>query len=774
MTKANTRRQKRKPATVIRQADKTATLQDLPLWIVTLIFLATTFIFFHSQLAGDTFFWDDIVEQYYPWQSFAARHLSDFSLPFWNPYSFSGMPFIADIQVGFFYPPNWLLSIFTDDSGLPFRALELIIILHFWLAQITMYLLARQWRISAGGAIIAAITFAFSGSMACHAFHPMIVYQLAWLPLIVRHMHRALTELRWQNAIYAGLLLGMTMLAGHPQTTLYILVFLVLMTLWYGLAALRSGDLAAKALGRFLGLASLAAFIGIGIFAVQLLQSRELAGLSERAEIDYETAAQGSLDYSQLFTAVIPKLFGASSASPAQEEVQFHLQGGDYYYYWETAFYFGIGALLLGIIAVRTERRSRSGGFLLFVSAFGLLFALGSNGPLFPVLFHMPYFGQFRFPSRILFFLSFAFALLGGMGFDAVMKRGRELMKTTLISGGALALVAGSAAIGLLLIIVSTPDQFFGLIQAYGLRALLFALFLTGLLWFGMRANAKYNLLIAFAVAAIAFIDLYGTYAEFNRSRESPDEAFDLAPPKKAAFQIQPPDSLFRVKMRHGGILEMKRNQGLLDNIMLFEGYNPLLLQRRIPPAQGEEDRYDLLNIRYAVIMDSVYGPGWVERSTRLGQAWMVYSAEVVDPTAMHDYMQNTRLDYRNTVVLEREPALPLANLPASEVEHRIRCLRYEHSRSEWEVESAAAGILCFSEIWYPAWQVYVDDQPAELLRSNFSQRAVSIPAGTHRVSMRYESQTFSLGAWISVLTALLSIGALLLIGRRQTQQKES
>lgn len=37
---------------------------------------------------------------------FAARALTG-DLPFWTPYIFSGYPFLADPQVGAWYPLNW-------------------------------------------------------------------------------------------------------------------------------------------------------------------------------------------------------------------------------------------------------------------------------------------------------------------------------------------------------------------------------------------------------------------------------------------------------------------------------------------------------------------------------------------------------------------------------------------------------------------------------------------------------------------------------------------
>src|SRR5947209_18043623 len=36
-------------------------------------------------------------------------------LPLWNPYSFAGMPFIHDLQVGAFYPPHLVLYFLREE-----------------------------------------------------------------------------------------------------------------------------------------------------------------------------------------------------------------------------------------------------------------------------------------------------------------------------------------------------------------------------------------------------------------------------------------------------------------------------------------------------------------------------------------------------------------------------------------------------------------------------------------------------------------------------------
>src|SRR5689334_3720723 len=50
--------------------------------------------------------WDAVDVQYSP-QKYLADMLHSGKLPFWTPYEFSGMPLMADPQLGAWYPLNW-------------------------------------------------------------------------------------------------------------------------------------------------------------------------------------------------------------------------------------------------------------------------------------------------------------------------------------------------------------------------------------------------------------------------------------------------------------------------------------------------------------------------------------------------------------------------------------------------------------------------------------------------------------------------------------------
>ncbi len=52
---------------------------------------------------------NDHLREFFPYYKFTFTSLRNFQLPFWNPYAFSGQPFIASYQTAVFYPFNVLI-----------------------------------------------------------------------------------------------------------------------------------------------------------------------------------------------------------------------------------------------------------------------------------------------------------------------------------------------------------------------------------------------------------------------------------------------------------------------------------------------------------------------------------------------------------------------------------------------------------------------------------------------------------------------------------------
>lgn len=747
--------------------------------LLPLVFLAATLIFFGDVLFGKKFLWDDVAEYIYPYATFAARSTAAGEIPYWNPFTFSGMPFAADFQTQYFYPPHTLLFLFLKSDGtLPVKVIEWVILMHFVLAQWAMFRFCRSRGVSGWGALIAAVSYAFCGSLAVRTIHPMVVYHLAFFPLILLHFHEAVFRRNWKSALLAGLFTGLAVISGHPQTSTYMLLFLAGYAVWNAVAGFRSKDMAAKDLGMTAVRAVAPVVIAVGLVAIQFFPARELAALSERSEITYEKASDGSMQPKQWLTAVVPNLFGA--VFPSNNKLQFALPSPDStpdkpkfeqtHFYWDTAFYFGIVALVFGLYGAARRWNTPFGSYLLAIGGFALLYALGRNGFLHEAMFGIPVFGSFRNPARMMFYVSFGFCYFAGAGFDnlALNRKNTRELKMFLLCAAVVLLPAILAASGALADVAGVPDALAKQTGSFGVTALLLAVAAAAgglLLQRGMLPAG----VVGAALVVASFADLAIAYAPFSKGTANPAEMYRLDPSMKEIFTPKDNNSLFRVSMRNNYGMAMPRNQGPLDGIMLYEGYNPILLQRRSPLTSTPEESFDLLNMRYMLQFDEASGQnGFAERTSAMPRARMVYDALVVAPEQVENTMKQGGIDYRRTVVLERQPEFTPPKAAPDEVAHRIECTRYANNDMAYQITTAKPGIFCLSEIWYPAWKAEIDGATAEILRANYSLRAIAVPAGTHTITLRYDSSTFAAGRWTTLLTLLLTALGLIWISRRK------
>lgn len=744
------------------------------------IFAAVTVIFFFGHLFGGAYIWEDFTQQFLPFQVFAARSFSDGSIPFWNPYTFAGMPFFADLQNGFFYPGHQAMYILSGgDLGVGLA--QFIIILHYFIAMVGMWRLAGEFGISGWGRMYSGIAYGLSGMMVVHMIHPNMIYHMAFFPLVVAWFHRGLAGRSLRHTLQAGLTLGLVMLSGHPQTALYIIFFLFALTVFLTVRDLRSDDPSRKrTLPLALGGAVASMLIAAGIFAVQYLPSRELAALSQRSEINYQQSLDGSLEPKQLFTLMVPKVFGVvtgdTPTQPLPEDLPFWLGGmGQTYLFWETAIFFGVVTLILSLLGLASRRMEGIGWFFAGMGLLGLLYALGDSFFVHPLLGKLPLFKDFRIPTRMAIYLTLGASLLAGVGLDRVIRtdeRNESLLRYLFIAGGGVILVGLLTVSGMLPRMLGAPDVLVGPLGSTGVAALLVGIPTVLICYFGLKRRLP-TIGTAIGLTLLCMIDLFSFGVNQNASPINPMTQYETNDQRFALFKAKPPEDIFRVQMRGlgnwGGAMLVLRNQGPFSGMMLIEGYNPLLLQRIMPPAPTHEASIDLLNVKYAISIDTVAGQmGYVERPPAYPHAWMVFDAQVRTAEEVERMMKSGEVDLKKVALLETEPAIK----PNGSGSGTASITTYESNRIVVKTTSDAPGILVLSEIYYPSWKVTVDGKEGQLLNADWSLRGVPVPAGEHTVEMRFESDAFGTGMWLTLLSLAAAVAGIVLLRLRERKNR--
>jgi hypothetical protein len=354
-------------------------------------------VFYTPQLIGGTVQFDG-VDVHYSSQRFFSDAVRAGHLPFWTPYLFAGFPFLADLQVGAWYPLNW--PFFLAGIGPSSMSGELL--LHGLIACGGAYALAM--RLAGGNppaAVATAMFYGLSGWFAAHAQHVGMVQTAAWLPWVLLVLHALGEHLSVMRLALAGLLGAALALPGHFQVALYAFSGAAI---WAMLDALvqRAPAVARR---RAVGLLTLA-LGGALLSAVMILPAMELVGQSVRTQLDATAVDIGYFHLGSLITLVQPDYYGLLSG-------KYHGPGDS------TQHYFYAGIVLVPLVLVGLRQAPIRRAALLLGLPF-LWYALGPVGGLFRVVALVPGFHSVELPMHGWFLPALGLALLGGAGFGII------------------------------------------------------------------------------------------------------------------------------------------------------------------------------------------------------------------------------------------------------------------------------------------------------------------------------------------------------------------
>jgi hypothetical protein len=731
---------------------------DLPHWQAVTIIAALALFFFKDILLGNAYLWEDFLYYSFPARNFAAASLARGEMPLWNPYTFNGMPFFADIQTAVLYIPCLLLTMFVRDGALSHWWLQTVIVLHYVLAGVSMYALAVSIGLRRLPALFAGVAFMLSAFTILHAIHQQMNTMVAWFPLILLLFRKVLAQRSWLWVCLAALVLGHSILAGFPQLTLYLYFFLFTYVLYELFATYRGTALVSReALGMMLRAAAVI-LLSVGLAAVQLLPTLELSGLSQRAVITYAKATEGQMSWVHMLTLVLPKLFGVADASAYN-----YWGPGVYWYYWETCIYRGALPLILTVLSLLLWKKHRLIPFLWGFSLFGLLFAVGENFPLQRLFFeYVPGFSAFRTPARMLSLFGLAVGLLSAFslqellyGDRRVTARWRPLLFG--IAGGVvlLWLLLLSGMLDGLLPFLKTPATNTLVRKEINLSVVLFLCSAALVFWLILRGSSLRW--AGWGLIGLTFIDLMFFGGTQNNAKVSPADYYRRPQEIIRYIRESGRGEYFRVNTRNESGMIMDRNQGMMDRLFMMEGYTPLALQRVYPPIASPDRMLNMLNVKFRTVTNEArQSLSLAPRTGYLPRAWMTYDVRVVPGEKdLAGVLNSDGFDPARTALLESDPGLALPAAPGTPV-WKADIRDYSNNAILLDVQTDRDGLLVLSEMYYPGWTARVDGMETPVHRTDYNLRGVFVPRGSHHVEVRFQPRTVTRGAWISLASLLL------------------
>ncbi len=320
----------------------------------------------------------------------------------WTTDLLGGFPVAADVTPQTWYPLSLLLSIFPHSWNA-------FVISSYVLASAFAYAYVYLITQSVLAGLVSGLTYGASGFMMAHLGHTSMIHTATWIPLTLLACEQLL---RTQRQIWVSLLaiaIACLFLAGHPQISVYGLGLV-------GFYGIFLGALVPKR-WQFYGLFTLAIIIGLGLAAIQLLPTAELARMTPRAAMSFKVFLEFSMPLSHLIMAIFPYIFGGGNVPP------YKLPYTGVSSPTEITIYMGILPLFLAVIGAGNQHYRKSHRyFWIAVVIITVLLILGHTTPVPWISYHIPAYNKFRVLPRHGIELAMAVSVLAGFGISAVQQ----------------------------------------------------------------------------------------------------------------------------------------------------------------------------------------------------------------------------------------------------------------------------------------------------------------------------------------------------------------
>src|SRR5947209_2555597 len=188
-----------------------------PLLLVIAIFALAFVIPAWPWLSGAVTIPYDAKSTFLPPVEFMARAFHSGESPFWTPNIYAGWPNIADPQSMLTSPLHVLLALASAVPGLWANDAVTFAYLFIGGLGIILYFRDRGWHMA--GALVAALAFTFGGAANARLQHTGQVISLAYLPLALWLLARALDRSLIGYGVLAGIA-GALIVLGRDQVAL--------------------------------------------------------------------------------------------------------------------------------------------------------------------------------------------------------------------------------------------------------------------------------------------------------------------------------------------------------------------------------------------------------------------------------------------------------------------------------------------------------------------------------------------------------------------------
>lgn len=655
---------------------------------------------------------------HYPLADYAFQSLRRGRFPLWDPTIYSGMSFVANIQAALFYPPTWLMFLFSwGRERLSYQAMQDVQLLHVWAAFLLCYLWLSGKRLAQMACVLGAGVFAYSGYVCTQLQHFGLIGGYTWMPLALWGIDQAVERRSWRPLWKVAAASALAFLAGYPPTWM---VFAMVVGVYAIAGAWRwriaAGTIAALAFSLIL-------------CAIQILPTWETMRLRE-PEAHY---GLGVKDPDMVLSYLLPNYFDFGLNRPVETNP------------FKDYFYLGVPALLALPFLIRRKFRDLLPSLLMMAAT--LVMVVNPYDLVWKVIRHSTLLPDILRDWYFLAGVSLAFAPLTAYGLDYFLAR-KGVAKPWLTRAAIVAMAVWAVSE-----LIRWKHQSFAAGWRSGLDLLVtLAIFAPAMYAFRGSTGIQRAWITA---ALVLFVGV--DYKAFGTSKRFDAGAGDAQRWSFTSFPGMAPEVYKQLRADADYRIVVDEDTGPLPGdfrhigLITPQGFDPFLTTpyRRLAEANGKF-RTD----RTFEIDPENYG------ALRLFGAKYVISSEY---SKMYPKLKdNPHYKLLGSVptyfkVYEYLDAGPLFSWGGSPGDHVERVAWQPELRS-FMVRSANGGTLALHEQFFPGWTATIDGKEAPEKPWMGAFQSVSVPPGEHTVEFGYRSRFLAVGGAISGI-ALIGLG---------------
>lgn len=682
----------------------------------------------------------DVFSQFYIWKSLIAESWRNGQVPFWNPYSYSGYPLMANFHSGVFYPLN-IFYVFGDVWGW-----TLLVMSAAFGGLMTMYLYLRQIKMNRLGSVLGAIVYAFSGFAISWAQFITAAHAMIWIPLLPLLLERYFETKRKYYLFWIPVVFFLLVTSGHFQILVYTSIFFVCYLLWKWWEK--------KELSSILSLVPIGV-LTIGIALFQLLPTIELTKFGLRFSENIISAHNyGLLPIKNILTIFAPDFFG----NPATGNFF------GFFNYHETIIY---GSMAAFVVLVMTffYRSNKYRVFYLVVAMVSIALAFDTIVGRSLYTLKVPGLSTSD-AGRIASYL----ALSVGVLFASFITNIDKVSSKKIFLSFGICIVCLLSAIYLAKSSSSTFVTGVGSLsvpqrQAVAVRNLILPTILmisSFLLIIGYKKYKGIGVLLVVLVVFdlfrfgwkyIPFVPEKIIYPETEITswleEKGKTEVFRI---ERERGELMPPATWMQYRlMSASGYDPMARADYVQTYQKVINGNNSGLISRYSEPERYNASALGLFNVKYLLAIKR-------DKVGRIPGDQINYTIDQKEWKKVYET--------GSTVILENTKYQPRVRFISGLGEARISS--YTPNKVIVQFTKGSGGKLMLADSWYPGWTATVNGRKTVIEECQEIFRCVNISNDTGEVVFQYLPSNFYIGTIVSTISAVITFLGLVVYSRKK------